>query len=46
MHETKNTDKKPLKFLRGKQTDWTELAKDIEQNICNITPKNSIENAQ
>ena len=28
MHETKNIDKKSLKFLRGKQTEWTELAKD------------------
>ena len=28
MHETKNTEKKSLKFLRGKQTDWNELAKD------------------
>jgi len=28
MNENKNIDKKSLKFLRGKQTDWTELAKD------------------
>ena len=28
MNENKKTDKKSLKFLRGKQTDWNELAKD------------------
>ena len=28
MYENKNTDKKSLKFLRGNQTDWKELAKD------------------
>jgi len=28
MDETKKLDKKSLKFLRGKQTDWVELAKD------------------
>ena len=28
MYENKNIDKKSLKFLREKQTDWNELAKD------------------
>jgi predicted HTH transcriptional regulator len=28
MKENKNIDKKSLKFLREKQTDWAELAKD------------------
>ena len=28
MEENKNTDKKSLKFLKGKNTDWDELAKD------------------
>ncbi len=28
MEENKNIDKKSLKFLKGKQTDWDELAKD------------------
>jgi ATP-dependent DNA helicase RecG len=28
MEEHKNTDKKSLKFLSGKNTDWNELAKD------------------
>ena len=28
MEENKNTDKKSLKFLQGKNTDWNELAKD------------------
>ena len=28
MDENKNIDKKSIKFLRGKQTDWNELAKD------------------
>lgn len=28
MEENKNTDKKSLKFLKGKHTDWNELAKD------------------
>jgi len=28
MNENKKIDKKSLKFLRGKQTDWNELAKD------------------
>ena len=28
MKENKNIDKKSLKFLKGKQTDWVELAKD------------------
>ena len=28
MEENKNTDKKSIKFLKGKQTDWDELAKD------------------
>lgn len=28
MDENKNIDKKSLKFLKGKQTDWDELAKD------------------
>ncbi|MCU0359456.1 MAG: putative DNA binding domain-containing protein [Bacteroidia bacterium] len=28
MEETKNADKKSLKFLNGKNTDWNELAKD------------------
>lgn len=28
MEENKNTDVKSIKFLRGKQTDWNELAKD------------------
>lgn len=28
MEENKNIDKKSLKFLRGNQTDWVELAKD------------------
>jgi len=28
MEENKNIDKKSLKFLKGKQTDWNELAKD------------------
>lgn len=28
MEENKNIDKKSLKFFRGKQTDWNELAKD------------------
>ena len=28
MEENKNVDKKSLKFLKGKQTDWIELAKD------------------
>ena len=28
MEENKNVDKKSLKFLKGKQTDWNELAKD------------------
>jgi ATP-dependent DNA helicase RecG len=28
MEENKNIDKKSLKFLREKQTDWNELAKD------------------
>jgi ATP-dependent DNA helicase RecG len=28
MDEGKNIDKKSLKFLRGKRTDWNELAKD------------------
>jgi ATP-dependent DNA helicase RecG len=28
MKENKNIDKKSLKFLRGNQTDWVELAKD------------------
>lgn len=28
MEENKNIDKKSLKFLKGKNTDWDELAKD------------------
>jgi ATP-dependent DNA helicase RecG len=28
MEENKNIDKKSFKFLKGKQTDWDELAKD------------------
>lgn len=28
MEENKNIDKKSIKFLKGKQTDWDELAKD------------------
>lgn len=28
MEENKNIDKKSLKFLKGKHTDWNELAKD------------------
>ena len=28
MEENKNIDKKSLKFLKGKNTDWNELAKD------------------
>jgi len=28
MEEKTHTDKKSLKFLKGKQTDWSELAKD------------------
>jgi ATP-dependent DNA helicase RecG len=28
MNENKNIDKKSLKFLKGNQTDWDELAKD------------------
>ncbi len=28
MEENKNTDKKSLKFLKGRNTDWDELAKD------------------
>ena len=28
MDENKNTEKKSLKFLKGRQTDWDELAKD------------------
>lgn len=28
MEENKNTDKKSLKFLKSKNTDWDELAKD------------------
>ena len=28
MEENKNIDKKSLKFLKGKNTDWVELAKD------------------
>lgn len=28
MEENKNTDKKSLKFLIGRNTDWDELAKD------------------
>jgi ATP-dependent DNA helicase RecG len=28
MEENKNTDKKSLKFLNGKNTDWNEFAKD------------------
>jgi len=28
MNESKNIDKKSLRFLRGEQTDWKELAKD------------------
>jgi ATP-dependent DNA helicase RecG len=28
MNENKNIDKKSLKFLRGKQTEWNELTKD------------------
>ena len=28
MEEGKNIDKKSLRFLKGKQTDWDELAKD------------------
>ena len=28
MEENKNIDKKSLQFLKGKQTDWDELAKD------------------
>ena len=28
MEENKNIDKKSLKFLNGKNTDWNELAKD------------------
>lgn len=28
MEENKNIDKKSLKFLNGKNTDWSELAKD------------------
>lgn len=28
MEENKNIDKKSLKFLKGRQTDWDELAKD------------------
>ncbi len=28
MEENKNFEKKSLKFLKGKNTDWDELAKD------------------
>jgi len=28
MEENQNIDKKSLRFLKGRQTDWNELAKD------------------
>jgi len=28
LNENNNTDKKSLRFLQGKNIDWTELAKD------------------
>ena len=47
MTETKNTDKKSLRFLQGKNADWYELAKDCVSfaKIYKKTNKVSIKNA-